>query len=206
MKLYLKILGILCLLFAIVALVFIIIDFVNYEDIEIFILVIPLYVLLHYLLLTKLGFTSDFKIKSKLFSVITIISFIVFICLPLIYIGKDVSNKKMIEELKVPKILTDTTLYDIDCLIKTRYDNKNLDYLFRAEYIKEDIPTIKAYHVSFIDKDGFVVYEIKIDEWIKKLDVKTNNIGGCRANGKFKLDSKEYARIADVDIAISKKE
>jgi hypothetical protein len=204
MRTYLKILGLLSLVIVIIALILVFAYAIDIEDVTVLVLLIPLYFIFHYLLLTKFGFTADLKVQSKLFSVIIILGFVIFLCLPLVYVSKDISDRKKIETLKEPITLTDTTIYSIECNIKTRFDGENLDYIFKSKFLNENTPRINTYHVNFIDNDGFVVFSMQLDKWTSSMDEKNEKLLGCTTSGKKKLESKEYSRIRDIDIAISK--
>ena len=223
MKTYNRILGIASLIIVLTCIVGLInLKFQNdIKWLTFFALLIPIYVIIHYLISTKFGF-NDTEKKQPYFIISSVASIIALIIVPLIIFIVDKSEQRAIEKnerikqnelsetlekLKTPINLgKDTTVYNIECKLKTRYANKYLEYIFSAKYLKEEKPKIEAFVVELKDSSGFVVSEILIETWTNILDSNSKTQKGYTANNKTEFnDFKEYQRIKTFDVAIRTK-
>jgi hypothetical protein len=115
-------------------------------------------------------------------------------------------SKGAIKKLELPMDLgNDTTAYNIHCRLKTRLYKNNLEYIFYAEYLKEQRPRIEYFSVELLDSSGFVVKEIKIESWDNIVDDSNEQIGFKEKNKISFYDSEEYLRIKSFDVAVSTK-
>ena len=111
---------------------------------------------------------------------------------------------KTIEKLKLPiDFGKDTTLYNIECQLKTRYANENLEYIFIAKYLKDEKPKIESFIIELKDSSGFVISEILVDSWKNIIDSDSKIQKGFTENNKIGFDDfKEYQRINTFDVGI----
>lgn len=188
------------------------------EWLTFFTLLLPIYIIIHYLISTKFGFNQIDK-KQPFFIISSIVSIVAMMIIPLsIYIAdvceqqtikeneriKENEISEILEKLKTPIDLgKDTAIYNIECQLKTRYSNKNLEYIFSAKYLKNVRPEIEAFIIELKDSSGFVISEILIDSWSNVLDSDSKTQKGYAENNKIEFnDFKEYQRINSFDVAI----
>jgi len=223
MKTYKRILGISSLIIVLSCTVALInLKFQNeIEWLTFFALLLPVYIIIHYLISSKFGFNETDK-KQPFFIISSIVSIVALIIIPLsIYIAdareqrtikeneriKQNELSETLEKLKLPIDLgKDTTVYNIECQLKTRYSNENLEYIFSAKYLKNERPKIEAFLIELKDSSGFVISEILIDSWTNILDSDSKTQKGYTENNKIGFeDFKEYQRINTFDVAIRTK-
>jgi len=188
------------------------------EWLTFFALLLPIYVIIHYLISSKFGFNETDK-KQPFFIISSIVSIIAFIIIPLSIYFADTSEQrsmkenerikqnelsKTIEKLKLPiDFGKDTTLYNIECQLKTRYANENLEYIFIAKYLKDEKPKIESFIIELKDSSGFVISEILVDSWKNIIDSDSKIQKGFTENNKIGFDDfKEYQRINTFDVGI----
>jgi hypothetical protein len=182
-----------------------------YDEIDwfaFFILLLPLYVLTHFVIANKIGYNESHIKNQNFFKISSILSILVFICIPLTLLFIDRKEKKelcsRIEKLKQPLDLgKDTTVFNIECNLRTRYTDKNLEYIFHAEYIGSDKPKVKAFEISLLDSSGFKVDAITIDSWTNRMDSESKEHIGFSQKGKKTLyDYTQYERIKTFDVGV----
>ena len=223
MKTYKRILGITSLII-VLSCTMVLINLKFQNDIEwltFFAILIPIYVIIHYLISSKFGFDETDN-KQSFFIITSGVSFIALIIIPLSIYFVDTNEQRTIEEnerikqnelsetlekLKAPIDLgKDTTIYNIECQLKTRYANEYLEYIFSAEYLKKERPKIEAFIVELKDSSGFVISKISIDSWTNIIDSDSKTQIGFTKNSKTKfVDFKEYQRIKTFVVAIRTK-
>jgi hypothetical protein len=210
MKTYRKILGILSGLIVLSVIVLLVGEIDEYFSwLHFFLLLIPLYIVIHYLISTKFGFESRNNSDSSFFKIVSIISIIIFILIPLsmFYFQKKTERHEnaKLEILKQPKTYkTDSTVYDITCNLKTRYEDKKIDYVFQAIYGSPNkLPNITGFIVHLQDSSGFEVFEMVITDWTNSYDAKRNELIGIHKAGKISFpNSNDYSRISSFKAAI----
>lgn len=220
MKIYVRILGIATSVIILVCII-ILINLVIQSELDwlsFFIFLLPLYIIIHFTIATKFGFYET-KNKDSFFVISSISSIIILIIIPLVFFFTDRNEQQIIEKnemnqqkelsesiekLKTPILLgKDTTVYNIECQLKTRYADGNFEYIFSAKYLKDERVNIEAFIVELHDSSGFVVTEITIDSWTRALDTESKNLIGYTKNSKIEFfDAKEYQRIETFNVAI----
>jgi hypothetical protein len=211
MKTYKKILGIVSALIVASLTVLLVVDFIDeyYNWLEFFGLLVPIYIVGHYLIATKFGFEIGDNTKKSFFVVSSSVSIVLFILIPLtlFYLQnkEDKQEQARLEILKQPKVFAnDTALYGIIYEFKTRYENENIDYVFRAIYPKSTkVPDITEYVIDLQDSSGFQVDKISINEWANLWDDKQDGRLGVSKAGKHSLPEKDkYERIHSFSVGI----
>lgn len=93
----------------------------------------------------------------------------------------------------------DTTVYGIECHLKTRYNGGNMDYIFTSKFMR-GVVDVGAYVVTFLDKDGFKVCDIEITSFTRMF--KNNKIIGAYVNDKINLSVLSYESIDHFNVSI----
>lgn len=120
--------------------------------------------------------------------------------------------KDSIESAKLMEVIDwekDTTVFFIQCQLRTRFKKKRRDlgemeYVFKSVFLKE-IVDVEKYVVILRDKNAFKINDFEITLKTDLWDSKKKRIGGAYAEGKIDLSKESYKAIDRIDVAIQKK-
>ncbi len=222
MKLYTKILGITSLIIIFISII-VLINLKYTDEIywaQFFLLLIPCFILLHYLISSKLGFSKEPFAKQRFYIISSILSTLSLIIIPLsIYIidfqaqklSDKIRNEEKVRILEIKEKLEkpihlkkDTTVYNLECSLKTRLIDGYLEYIFRAEFLKNERPEIKTFHVKLKEKNGFLLREITFDDKTRLFKPDSKTLDGYLKDGQIKWsDYKEYQKISSFDVSVN---
>jgi hypothetical protein len=178
MNIYRKILGILSMVFLTIATIFLIYLMINQygDNREIIIsLFIPIYVIIHYIILTKFGFnmnTNNENVYNLITSIIIIIVLLVFpVRVGIEYFQTKKNNEKSEyfkneitekrKKLKVWKNDVNITK-NISGELKTKYEFGKIFYQLKIKGLKKSIYELSMVFIQFEDKDDFIINTIRI--------------------------------------------
>lgn len=182
-------------------------------------LLIPCYVIFHYLISTKLGFDESNVYKQRFYVIGLIFSFILLVLIPFtvyffeqkeaeelaeIQRQKEIEYQNKIQSLKEPKDLgKDTTVFNIECSLKTRFIDEKLEYIFTAKYLKERKPEIRSFTIKLLEEYGFVVEKIVISDWTRMLDPDSEILRGYGKRGSIPFENiDKYGKITSYEVSI----
>jgi ABC-type transport system involved in multi-copper enzyme maturation permease subunit len=210
MKTYRKILGITSLLILLATVVFLVFQLLEdrISGLTFFLLLLPVYVLVHYLIASRFGFRSRFENQETFFVTSSLLSIFALILIPLtIYFFDNHENEQLreySEKLEQPKELAAFTgMYNIECSLKTRLVDNTLEYIFSANYQDAERPEIDSFKIELKENSGFMVDEFNIDTLIRVIDYESNTISGYTKKGKIPWkDPRKYEKIQLFEAAL----
>jgi hypothetical protein len=216
MKNITKISGIINLLAAITLLIFDIIVFFenNGSDDRIIsiLLLIPLFFLFQFLIRYKIGFDNsinlDVKYKNLLFVIfaaITSISLLFGSIISFIYVKGIIEEDKLIKlHSNVIEWPQDTTAYNLVANLKTKYNDGYIQYKLSINSDSTNLnklDQIANYTINLLDKDGFIIDEIRINQFIRILNKQSIPIGH-EVNSQSIKKIKDYARMKNWSLTV----
>ena len=100
----------------------------------------------------------------------------------------------------------DTTVFFIECQLKTRFKKKwgnsgEMEYIFKSTFLREGV-SIEKYIVTLRDKNTFKIGGFEITSKTSLWDPKNKRIGGAYADGEIKLSKEIYKAIDHFDVSI----
>ena len=212
MKLYKKILGISSLVISLIGLgvlVFILIDGSEYDKISALFLMIPVYIVFHYTVLTKLGFDIDAEKNSRINLIGTIVILVLTLIFPFRY-GIEFYKTKAIEKtLSEPKDWgsDDNITTGVIGSLRTKYESNEIFYQLYLSGLKDSYFNLESFTIQLEDEDQFIINKIKIplkgSTNINSLE--RNDSLSLTVKGSSYLNSDDYQKISHWAL-ISKKE
>ena len=169
----------------------------------------PCYVLLHFIILHRFGFSinADYTTNQKrTILIITVISFAFLFTIPLMeYISATELSRqeKKFEETK--NWSTDTTAYDYWGSLKTKYFEGKIYYQLVVQSTKPFRASLTGFTIHLLDKDGFLIEEIKITKYSTRIDKEREQTFGIESNANEYMDMEDYAIIGDWDLLVNDK-
>lgn len=227
MKIYCRILGILSFLITVSFLGFIIYLLVSIDDgpekrFYQLILLIPTYIIMHFVIIHNFGFNLKFEYSAKQSRSILITALLFFVIL-LLLIGWQISeivtlqkqeeiSRKESEELyaHLSKLRTfdkKMTAYGFEGELQTKFSAENvLLYKLRISSKKPFNPDLVSFTIEFHDKDGFLIKSINIKDYTTIID--GDKIVGIVSNSKtdpWEFGAEEVESIANWRLLIGTK-
>jgi len=204
MKIYSKIVGIILTIAGISAFIGVIAGIIDTDDIEdkigISLLFVPCIIFLHYMYIHNFGFNLNSEIPRKKYRIIlilTIISLLVSISVPVIYLSSQIQLKNeagnMIKRDKYEHT-------DFVGHLKTKYENREMLYVLNI--LAKDKIELNSNYKTFIielkDKDGFNIKTFEVED-ITNL-VEGEKRFGISSNSSEYINLKDYLKITDWNI------
>ncbi len=189
-----------------------------------FVLLIPIYLVIHFIILHKFGFSSISEKKQPFYFISSIISIITLIIIPLaVYITSNNEKKqahleseqskkqkelayysrtsKLAEPRDLGKFIT---VYNLKCSLKIRLTDGRLDYIFNADYLKTDNTKISSFTITFFEKNGFEVGDIIISNYTRIWDSDHKLLTGYRAYGSNDwYGTDKYEQIKSYQVSVT---
>jgi hypothetical protein len=169
-------------------------------------LAIPLYTLIHFVILHRFGFNykAEFT-KSQKFS--TLVLAIIFSCIFIFMLPSGVKkfNRTVTLEQELSKAVqwkSDTTAYRYVGHLTTKYIDGKILYQFNVRSETEFKPTLTGFSIDFVDSDGFLIDNIQITDYSKNVD-NNDKVLGLTSNGSENFSISDYERIADWNLMVT---
>lgn len=211
MKTYSRILGVLNLvivLSAIVFLIFVSVEGSSNDRVVSVALFIPVFLLLHFLILNKFGFNYNDESKDKYRNVLRVSSLLTLTLFffPLRYVYETYKENDRIEELSNKfKVSQDwgkaTTAYQGTGGLKTKYIDGNMHYLLQVTSKKLLEKGLYGVTLKLLDEDGFLIEETYITEYTIVTDDGTPL--GINVNSSIGMSVDDYSKIGGYGISVS---
>jgi hypothetical protein len=212
MKLYSKILGILSgiIVLSLLGLIVYLLLFESNNSTEKIIalsLLIPIYILFHFLIIHRFGFSLNnqyTKQQRTVILAITIISFSFLFTISLkayLEANRLSREEKLFEEMK--DWGTDSTAFHYYGHLKTKYVDKKIFYQLS---VRSKIPftsSLTGFIIHLLDKDGFLIDEISITDYSNLVD--EDKTFGIQSNSNKYIDLKDYSRIGKWNLLVTTK-
>jgi hypothetical protein len=214
-KISIKVIGVVCGLILLFALLFIIFAIISLDDRDrylVLLFLIPAYFIAHFLIYYKFGFiniyssSAYFSRSVNMFSII--ILFLIFIGLflsPLYFIYESFAQKKIEKKFyHVKKWSNDSAAFGIVGELETKYQDEKLYYKFRAKSDSITFATfedITEYTIRFSDEDGFEIGKILVNDLIRTPD-KNGKIIGHEANSYLSINIYDYSKYKSWDLIV----
>ncbi len=205
MKTYSKIVGIILTIAGIVAFIGVIVGIINTDDIEdkigISLLFIPCIIFLHYMYLHNFGFNLKSEIPQKKYKtilVLTILSLVLSIIVPVGYLLNQINISNKMEEIIDRG--NDESYTELKTNLKTKYENRRMYYVLNIETTdKSQLDSkMSTFLIELKDKDGFKIETIEIKDFTNLI---TQNIKyGITANSNEWISPEKYLKISDWNI------
>lgn len=205
MKTYSKIVGIILTIAGIVAFIGVIAGIIDTDDVEdkigISLLFIPCIIFLHYMYLHNFGFNLKSEIPQKKYKtilVLTILSLVLSIIVPVGYLLNQINISNKMEEIIDRG--NDESYTELKTNLKTKYENRRMYYVLNIETTdKSQLDSkMSTFLIELKDKDGFKIETIEIKDFTNLI---TQNIKyGITANSNEWISPEKYLKIADWNI------
>ena len=212
MKTYSRILGIVSFVTCLALLglwIYGFIQLIEEEPEELWILLllaIPLYTLIHFIILHRFGFNLKVEFtKSQKISVFVLT--VIFSCIFIFMLPSGVKkfNRTVTLEQELSKAVewkADTTAYGYVGHLTTKYIDGKILYQFYVRSETEFKPSITGFSVNFVDNDGFLIDNIRITDYSKNVD-NAGKVFGLTSNASEYFAIGDYERIADWDLMVT---
>ena len=207
MKIYSKIIGILLTISLLIGLVGIVIVVLESngldEKIGISLLFIPAILFLHYMYIHNFGFNLKTEIpkkSSKLIIILTLVSLVISLIVPLGYLSSQVKSnndaKEMIDRGK-DKGSSSGLIADL----KTKYEDSRMLYVLNiiTPEKKAIDPKYETFLLELRDKDGFNITTIEIKDYTSLIN-ENNETYGISSNSSNWISLSDYQKIAGWNI------
>jgi hypothetical protein len=209
MKTYRKLLGILSMIFLVIAIIFLLYLLITEsgdDRIISIILFIPAYVLVHYIILTKFGFNYNSE-KNNVYYLLTGISIILLLSIFPLRLGfdhfqdkKEIKNQELSKKAIIEKRAEIKEWRDDENLttkiigeLKTKYESGKIYYQLKLKGTKESYSNLQMMLIQFEDKDEFIVEKIEIPF------SESSNITSFESNDSLYLEIKSSDFFEDID-------
>ncbi len=205
MKIYTRILGIISFLVVLALIVVLVIYTIDEKEwLYSFLLLIPIYSLFHYLIITRLGFFKEEildKKQGRSLLILSIISFVILIITPLILFQTSLAlNKRFAEPIDWGKSIT---VYEINCDLTTRILDNRIEYIFNAKF-GDERKLIKSFNITFYDSFGFYLFGLEIEDWTNIVDKDSKVIGISSKSSRSVYEIKKiYKNIDNYSVSIT---
>lgn len=169
----------------------------------ILLILIPAYIIGHYVLLTRKGddLLNDLPENAKRSILYTnIIYWIVCLIVPIL-----ISIYFLFQYREVDKGIKwrSESLFGDNISLITKYDN-GIKYQLRVKFDEPKSSFSKKYTVQLLDDDGFEIESFQIKDYTNIRDEKDNKIIGVTSDGShWGVDFLEYLKIDDVDYSVT---
>ena len=183
------------------------------EDIIIsFIILILVYIIGHYTLLTIKGRNNIQLVDRKLLNLMAYlnIGYIIFvIILPLLFGYRSYrENNREIKEASELRTFNEVNLYGDKVNVQAKYIDKEMKYKVTVIFYKPQKINNKIYTIIFMDKDGFEIFKKEIEEYTY-ISRDGNLKNGLYAE-KIKtyhpdFSLKDYLSIKKIDVVVKEK-
>lgn len=213
MKTYIKVLGILSLLTTLTItgiLAVITIEEDGDDRLIAIALFIPLYFIFHFLIANRFGFNykqEDSKSLSKLFIISSIASFLILLFVPMHFAVRELkqSNKEKKLELEFSEMKdwgVDTTAYSYYGKLRTKYFENDIMYQLNVKSEKPFKTNLTGFKIELLDKDGFKIKKISINDYSRSVD-DDNNVYGISSNSNSYMPIEDYSRIENWTLLVT---
>ena len=168
---------------------------------------LPVYVLLHFLIIHRFGFNLNVEYtlaQKNAILVISIVAFAFLLSMPLRAYFKAnelASRERNLEEVR--DLGSDSTAFNYFGQLKTKYADRKIYYQLS---INSKIPfksTLTGFSVQLLDKDGFLIEEIAITDY--SIHVEDDQTHGIRSNASHYMDLDNYSRIGKWNLLVKTK-
>jgi hypothetical protein len=207
MNIYIRILGILSAVIVLIAatsLVFFLLDG-GKKGIFLF---IPIYILSHFLIANRFGFTyTEGSIKfGKTYLVLSLLPLLIILAIPIYFIFEEEKDKIHRQELEnnfseLKNLGKESSAYGIEGLLIIKYSEGKMFWQLTAEKIKESNTKISVFKVELLDKDGFKLDEIEIEGFTVLTDDNDKTKGYQHNSSKY-ISIEEYSKIENWNLII----
>lgn len=161
-------------------------------------ILIAIYVLLHFLIINRFGFNIVETSKKDGLIVILMTGSLILVML-LVSVPSLISvynSQSEIKELEITKDLGTDSLLNFDGALKIKYVDNKLYYQLRINTAEKDDDILNhRFQIKLLDKDGFFIKEIKIEDFSTQIN-KDLEVLSITANTSEFLDKEDYKRIS----------
>lgn len=202
MKLYKKLLGVLTLLMSsatLVWLIFTLIDGSDSDRVLALLAFIPVYIVIHFAIVTRLGFENGEEKHSRMTLVGTIAILVVMLIFPFRYGIDYYQNRNFEKTLGILKNrgVDENRTTGIQGALRTKFESKEMLYQLELRGLKQSYTDLNAVTIQLEDKDRFVIENIKIffngDANISLFE--TNDSLLFTVKGSIYFSSEDYRKI-----------
>lgn len=168
-------------------------------------LLIPIYIVLHFLIIHRFGFNLNDEYTSRqrtVILVITIISFGFLFTIPTREYLK--ANRLSVDETNFAVMKDwgkDSAAFNYNGHLKTKYIDRKIFYQL---IVKSNIPfkpTLTGFKIQLLDADGFLIEEISITDYSNI--VRGDTPYGIQSNANTYMDIKDYHRMGDWNLLVT---
>ena len=155
MKTYIRILGILSGIILLGALIIVsVVAFID-EIYGLFVFIIPIFILFHFIIAYRFGFKETEN--KRIFLIVSLLTLFTIGFTPSVIFYKQVQKPKK------PITWTETYADSTKVVLRTRYKDDGVDYIFELWRVSTNFKRRTIVEVDFMDRDGFKVKSFKID-------------------------------------------
>ncbi len=170
-------------------------------------LLLPVYVLLHFLLIHRFGFNLNAEYtpaQKKTILIISIISFTFLLSIPLreyLSARQLATHERNLEEMK--DWGSDSTAFNYYGQLKTKYVDRKIYYQLSVNSKTAFKSTLTGFSIHLLDKDGFLIEEVPITDY--SILVEEDMTNGIHSNANRDMDLDNYSRIGKWDLLVRTK-
>lgn len=208
MKTYSKILGVLSgiivlALFGLLIYILIVETKSESNVISILILLLPVYILGHFLIIHRFGFNlnTEYTNGQRTTIVVTSIIALLISITPILFAFNKMEEKRSFQVMKDMGL--DYTAYNYNGHLKIKYVDRQIFYIIHISSSASFDDNIPTFTINLLDKDGFLITEFAIIKYTRVFG-EDNKFIGIESNTNAYMDIEEYSRIENWDLVVRK--